>query len=60
MSFPLAAAAVASLRIAAARPGALADGTALALLGLATLVILWLLGRTLAGLARGELRTLTQ
>jgi tellurite resistance protein len=36
------------------------DGVALALLGLATLVILWLLGRTLAGLARGELRTLTQ
>ncbi|MCJ2115316.1 SLAC1 anion channel family protein [Methylobacterium sp. J-001] len=60
VSFPLAAAAVASLRIATAMPGALADGTALALLALATLVILWLLGRTLFGLARGELRTLTQ
>ncbi|TXN38873.1 C4-dicarboxylate ABC transporter, partial [Methylobacterium sp. WL18] len=33
---------------------------ALALLALATLVILWLLGRTLVGLARGELRTLSQ
>ena len=34
--------------------------TRLALLTLATLVIGWLLARTLIGLARGELRTLVQ
>ena len=60
VSFPLAAAAVAALRVAAAEPGMLTDTAALALLGLATLVIIWLLARTLYGLARGELRTLAQ
>ncbi|MFC6774928.1 SLAC1 anion channel family protein [Methylobacterium gregans] len=60
VSFPLAAAAVAALRVAMAEQAPATDGLALALLGLATLVIGWLLGRTLLGLARGELRTLTQ
>ncbi len=60
VSFPLAAAAVAALRVAAAEPAPATDGLALVLLGLATLVIGWLLVRTLIGLARGELRTLTQ
>ncbi|SDA34777.1 tellurite resistance protein [Methylobacterium sp. UNC378MF] len=60
VSFPLAAAAVTALRVATAQPGLLTDGLALALLGLATAVILWLLARTLLGLARGELRTLAQ
>ena len=60
VSFPLAAAAVAALRVAAAGPGWVTDSVALALLALATLVILWLLVRTLIGLIRGELRTLSQ
>ena len=60
VSFPLAAAAVAALRVAIAEPGLLTDGAALALLALASVVILWLLARTLVGLARGELRTLAQ
>ena len=60
VSFPLAAAAVAALRVAASAPGTLADGVALALLCLATLIILWLLARTLYGVVRGELRTLVQ
>jgi tellurite resistance protein len=60
VSFPLAAAAVAALRVAIGEPGLPADGLALALLTLATLVIGWLLARTLIGLARGELRTLAQ
>ncbi len=60
VSFPLAAAAVAALRVATAERAPATDGLALALLGLATLVIGWLLVRTLIGLARGELRTLTQ
>ncbi|MGU3665584.1 SLAC1 anion channel family protein [Methylobacterium sp. A49B] len=60
VSFPLAAASVAALRVANAMPGLLADAAALALLGLATLVILWLVARTVLGLARGELRTLAQ
>ncbi|WP_336485975.1 SLAC1 anion channel family protein [Methylobacterium nigriterrae] len=59
VSFPLAASAVAGLKLAA-EPGWVTDGVALALLALATLVILWLLVRTLRGLARGELRTLSQ
>ena len=59
VSFPLAASAVAALRVAAAEPSWPTDGVALALLALATLVILWLLVRTLIGLVRGELRTLS-
>lgn len=60
VSFPLAAASVAALRIATARPGPAIDLLAVCLLALATAVIGWLLARTLVGLARGELRTLAQ
>lgn len=60
VSFPLAAVAVAALRVATVQPGPATDLLALGLLTLATLVIAWLLGRTLIGLARGELRTLVQ
>ena len=59
VSFPLAASSIAALRFAAANPGLLTDGAALASLALATIVITGLLGRTLFGLARGELRTLS-
>jgi tellurite resistance protein len=59
VSFPLAASSIASLRFAAARPGILTDAIALALLALATLVIAALLGRTLFGVGRGELRNLS-
>jgi tellurite resistance protein len=59
VSFPLAASAIAGLRFAAAEPGLIADTIALVLLALATVVIGGLLARTLLGLARGELRTLS-
>jgi tellurite resistance protein len=59
VSFPLAASAIAALRFAASEPSILSDAIAVALLGLATLVITGLLMRTLWGLARGELRTLS-
>ncbi len=59
VSFPLAASAIAALRFAAADPGRLTDVIALALLAFATVVIAGLLGRTLFGVARGELRTLS-
>jgi tellurite resistance protein len=59
VSFPLAASSIASLRFAAARPGLLTDVVALVVLALATLVIAALLGRTLFGVVRGELRTLS-
>ena len=59
VSFPLAATAVAALRIAAAQPSLLANALAIALLSLATLIIVWLLVRTLMGVIRGELRTLS-
>ena len=59
VSFPLAAASIASLRFAAAQPGLITNGIAFALLGLATLVIAALVGRTVLGLLRGELRTLS-
>ena len=58
VSFPLAASAVAALRIARAEPGAVAEVIAIALLALATVVIAWLAVRTLLGLARGELKAL--
>ncbi|AWI88044.1 SLAC1 anion channel family protein [Methylorubrum aminovorans] len=60
VSFPLAAVAVAALRVATVQPGPATDTLALSLLTLSTLVIAWLLARTLIGLARGELRTLAQ
>ncbi|HEY0203298.1 MAG TPA: SLAC1 anion channel family protein [Acetobacteraceae bacterium] len=59
VSFPLAASAIAALRFAAAEPGFVTDAIALALLALATLTIAGLLVRTLAGIARGELRALS-
>jgi tellurite resistance protein len=59
VSFPLAACSIAALRFATAQPGFITDGIAVALLALATTVILVLFGRTLWGLARGELRTLS-
>ena len=59
VSFPLAASAIAALRFAAAEPGFVTDAIALTLLALATLTIAGLLVRTLAGVARGELRALS-
>ena len=58
VSFPLAAAAVTALHFAVAAPGGAADVIAMVLLGLATLIIFFLLVRTLSGVVRGELRTL--
>jgi len=59
VSFPLAASAIAALRFATAEPGLITDTIALALLALGTVVIAGLLIRTLVGIARGELRTLS-
>ena len=59
VSFPLAACSIAALRFASARPGVITDTIAVALLALATLVIAGLVGRTMWGLLRGELRTLS-
>lgn len=59
VSFPLAATAIAALQFAAARPAPLTHLTALALLGLSTSVIVWLLARTASGVLRGELRSLS-
>ncbi|MBI1173481.1 C4-dicarboxylate ABC transporter [bacterium] len=59
VSFPLAAAAIAALRFAAARPDVVTHAIALVLLAFATLVIAALAVRTLAGILRGELRALS-
>ncbi len=59
VSFPLAACSIAALRFASAQPGIIMDAVALALLALATLVIALLLCRTVLGLAKGEMRTLS-
>ena len=59
VSFPLAASAIAALRMAAADPRMLTDLVAGALLALASATIAGLLVRTLLGVARGELRTLS-
>jgi tellurite resistance protein len=59
VSFPLAASAIAGLRFASVRSGWATNGIALALLALVTLVISWLLVRTLVGIVRGELRALS-
>lgn len=56
ISFPLAASAIAALRFAQAAPGIANDSIALALLTLASLMILWMLARTVHGIARGELK----
>jgi tellurite resistance protein len=59
VSFPLASAASAALRVAIEYPGVLNDVVATALLGLSSAVIGWLVVRTLLGIARGELGRLT-
>ena len=59
VSFPLAAIAIAALRVAIAQPVWITDALAIVLLALATLVIAGLSVRTLHGIAKGELRTLT-
>jgi tellurite resistance protein len=59
VSFPLAACSIAALHFAAARPSLVSDSIALALLVLATLIIAALLCRTLLGIVKGELRTLS-
>ena len=59
VSFPLAASAIAALRFAAVAATLVTDLIAWILLGLATAVIAGLFVRTLLGLARGELRTLS-
>lgn len=58
VSFPLAAATVAALHFAGASPNWFNQAVALVLLGGTTLVVAWLMARTLHGLARGELRQL--
>ena len=59
VSFPLAASAIASLRYATAEPSWSAELIAVLLLTLASVTIGALLVRTLVGLVRGELRTLS-
>lgn len=59
ISFPLAASAATAIRFAGARPGLVTEAIAVALLTLASLVIVGLAVRTLVGIARGELRTLS-
>jgi tellurite resistance protein len=59
VSFPLASSAVAALRFAATQQSPIMNLIAWLLLVLATLVIIGLLVRTLVGIARGELRTLS-
>jgi tellurite resistance protein len=59
VSFPLAASAIAAIRFATATPGLAFRIIAWVLLLLATVTILGLLARTLVGIARGELKTLS-
>lgn len=59
VSFPLAASAIAALRYASVASSWFSQSIAVVALALATAVIAGLLVRTLAGLARGELRTLS-
>ena len=59
ISFPLAASAIAGLRIAIAVPSEVTGIVALVLLAGASLAIALLFGRTVLGLVRGELRTLS-
>ena len=58
VSFPLSASAGAALRYAGHARNGYADGIAMLLLAIASIVILGLLVRTLLGMMRGELRTL--
>jgi tellurite resistance protein len=59
VSFPLAATTIAGLRYAATERSLLSEGIAALLLALATVVITSLLLRTLVGLFRGELQTMS-
>lgn len=59
VSFPLAALSIAAQRYAMAMPSVMAQGLATSFWVLATAVIAWLFVRTLWGLMRGELRTLS-
>lgn len=59
VSFPLASAAVMALRFAAARPGPVTEGVALALLALASLTIAVLAVQTLYRTLRGDLRRIS-
>jgi tellurite resistance protein len=59
VSFPLAASAIAAIRFAAVTPALVFQLVAWGLLLLATVVILGLFLRTLVGIARGELKTLS-
>jgi tellurite resistance protein len=59
VSFPLAAAAIASLRYAAAQPNWFTNIVAVVVLGFVSLVIAALLARTLHGIIKGELRHLS-
>lgn len=59
VSFPLAASAVAALRFAQSESAWWAHFIAALLVTLATLIILWLCVRSVAGIARGQLRTLS-
>ena len=59
VSFPLATSAIAAIRFGTVETGQVTDAIALLLLGFATLVILALLSRTLWGIAKGELRTMS-
>lgn len=59
VSFPIAASAAAAARFAGAMPGLFTDAVAVVLLTVASVVIAGLAFRTLLGIARGELRTLS-
>jgi len=59
VSFPLAATTISAFRIANASRDGLLDILAIALLALATVVVVGLLCRTAVGIARGELRELS-
>ena len=59
VSFPMAAMSNAALKYAIHQPSWLAQAFALAVLAFTTLIILSMSMRTIAGIAQGELRTLT-
>ena len=60
VSFPVAAAAIASMVYAAEEPGTVADGIAITMLACSTALIMGLLCRTLTGITRGQLRALSR
>jgi tellurite resistance protein len=59
VSFPLAAATIASLRFSATQPNWFTDSVAIILLGFVSLVIAGLFTRTIFGILKGELRDLS-